>query len=523
MKFQGTTYAKDNDLKQLERLPVIRASVSNGTINDIRDCDPCRKTKKSESKDFHESDYLTGKRLKLANSGQDYIHNGTDNFLPNRIIENIKRSRTAKASFRVVSSIVDGALLLCDADGNELERDALSELKTRHTSVVNFDKLKHELACQITMFGNMPMTFGYASNGFEFGVNEIKARRYEKFRIGYNDSIDGEPIKNVHYYHRDWGFGMQYANVARKSRFSKSWLTWNTEKRKAADTPIWIPTHNENLDLSDPVNRLQSYHVMQDDCLNEHYAHSYWMTGDNLKDTEIQFYLSCVSHGMLKKGFHHSMICYVYCDVIEKPGSDETNGEDVFRAKVDGILETYKGSANTAEILFIPVYSMLGEKADKPFHIESLNLKYETTQYEYEEKRAQKNIMESWGITIPELIGVQGDNNSFSDSGSKYEFAVCAMIEFTAKPIIETVEKALNLAMSKLGEDNILKVSPNVNAFLRITNQIAPYMSIDAMYEYLAKFGVKRPDEDIIENEIKPRVAAMQTTRSNGRDDNNDT
>lgn len=449
--------------------------------------------------------------------GADYIRNGSDNFFPFEIESVTKRSMLQKRAFKTITSIVNGKMVWQNPDGSAVSANRSQQLNELYSSIgVKGKKFNKQIIDSNYLQGGCPVTLQFISDGFGFTLGNLSPRKYKTMRLSTPVWMDGKSTSIRHYYHKDWGYHYEGRNkkVATSSK-TVSWETWNSDVKRYRDQACYINAYNPMLDLSDSVNRLQSYFIGDFDGLSDYYPIPCWFSGTTYNYEKAEFFLSCFDIDDIENGLHASGILKVYHSSYIDPESDLAI--ETFEEHKKQIEQKFKGGFNSGAISIVPTaISASGEVIPGEGYMEFEPIKTNSNKDRHEvfDKRIINKVLGANGVIMPELLGIRDEKSTLSESGAKLLNAVKLFNQFTIKPQKELLEDFYNDIVNPiLGIEEKIVIAPDLSAFLSLSDEVMKhFLHPEQVYDMYIEFGLSKPTMEQIQSELIPAYVRNNQT-----------
>lgn len=449
----------------------------------------------------------------------EFIKNGKNNFFPFEIEQVVKRSMIQKRAFKTITSITNGTILFQDKDKNAVDLNRRAENIAKYNAVgISKKGLIKQLINSNYLQGGSFATLQWVSNGFGFVLGGVKYRPYKTGRLSKPMWFNGSELYPLHFYHRNWGYS--YSGRKKKVRVSantKDWIEWNEDPDKNFNDACWVRSYHEDLDISDPINRLQSYMIKDMDGLSDHYPTPCWFSGTTYNYERAEFFLSCFDVDDIENGLHASGIMKVYHTSYIDPESSEA--VQTFEQHKRMVLTEMRGSYNSGAIAIVPVAISPDGKTTPTndfMEFEPLNTSNTKDRHDVFDKRIMNKVLGANGVIMPELLGIRDEKSTLSESGQKLMNAVKLLNQFTIKPQKELIEDFMNDIINPLlGIEDRFILAPNLKAFANISDELMKhFIHPDTWYDMFEDFGISRPTVEQIDSELIPAYVKKSTQMS---------
>jgi hypothetical protein len=451
-------------------------------------------------------DFLIGVDVKIKD---EYIKNGHDNYLPNHIINAVKRSTIQKRAYSTITGVACGSMNFVNVDGSPVAEKRLVQLNELYKSIgLTMQNFLRPAMCSAYLFKAQPVTFSFGSDGRGFGLSNIAARDYKTFRLGRAEMLNGASSHERHYYHRNWGWKEQGKgkNIKVSEKKTKSWLEWQEDPTKFADDVAYINSYNPELSLSEEVNRTQSFLIKDMDGLTDFYPLPSWFSGAAFNYIQADFYLSCFDIDDIKNGFHAAGIVKVYHKSYKDPESGEAKKQ--FEEHKHIVAKKMMGGHRSGAVTVVPV-GIDGEPGSDFMEFVPTPTNANKDRHTNLDSRIRKTILSANSAIYPELFGIAGDGNALSEGAGKLIAGLKILNQFTIKPLKAMFDDYdsgfLNLVNDLLEIPERTVIVPNLNAFLDIESvQAMHYLHPQQWYALYKDFGLQPPTEEQISSGLIP-------------------
>jgi hypothetical protein len=442
----------------------------------------------------NQHDWTRATDLKI---GQDYIKNGIDNFFPNDIIGAVKKSMLQKRAYHTISNVAAGKVVFQNPDGSAVSEGRTAQLNEiyKGLGITRKDFIKPVTRSNY-LFGGTPVTMDFTSDGFGFGLSTVTKRDYKTMRLSFPAWNKVSYFYDKHFYHKDWG----YRNNARNKRVSvssqtKSWIEWNEDPKKNFENACFFFSYEPDRDLSNPLNRVQSFLIQEPEDLSDFYPLPVWFSGTTFNYIRSEFLLSCFDIDDIENGLHASGIVKVFHKSYKNPESGEAI--QTFEKHKKMVESKFRGGWNSGSITIVPVALDGGATSDS-ISFEPITTNNNKERHEILDTRIKQNILSGNGAIYSELFGIRDDKSTFAEGDGKLLVGLKLLNEFTIKPLKSLLDDPdsgfLNMVNDILGIEERSVIAPNLAAFLNIAPDLAKhFLHPDQWFDMLQDFGLSRP------------------------------
>lgn len=441
--------------------------------------------------------------------GQQYIKNGVDNFFPFDLSIAVKQSMLQKRAYNTISNVASGKIVFQLPDGTPVSDARRIQLEGiyRDLGITSHNFIKPVTKSNY-LFGGTPVTMEFVSDGFGFVLNRVTKRDYKTMRLAFPSWNKVAHFYDKHYYHRNWGYRYNGRNGKQSvsDTTTKSWLEWNENPQKNFDEACFFYSYSPDRDLTQEVNRVQSYFIKDEDELSQHYPIPVWFSGAAFNYVRAEFLLSCFDIDDIENGLHAAGIVKVYHKSYKSPESGEAI--ETFEKHKRLVESKFRGSWNSGSITIVPV-ALDGEATQDTISFEPINTNNNRDRHEILDKRIKQNILSGNGAIYAELFGIGSEQSIFSEGDNKLLTGLKLLNEFTIKPLKSLLDEKdsgfLNLVNDILGIEERTIIAPNLGAFLNISPDLAKhFLHPDQWFAMLEDFGLSRPTIEQQQSDLIP-------------------
>jgi hypothetical protein len=272
-------------------------------------------------------------------------------------------------------------------------------------------------------------------------------------------------------------------------------LEWNLDPEKNFDEACFFYSYSPDRNLSEEVNRVQSYFIKDTDELSNHYPIPVWFSGTEFNYVRAEFLLSCFDIDDIENGLHAAGIVKVFHKAYKNPESGEAI--ETFEKHKRLVESKFRGSWNSGSITIVPV-ALDGNATQDTISFEPISTNNNRERHEILDKRIKQNILSGNGAIYSELFGIGSEQSVFSEGDNKLLTGLKLLNEFTIKPLKSLLDGKedgfLNVVNNILGIEERSVIAPNLGAFLNISPDLAKhFLHPDQWFGMFEDFGLSRP------------------------------